>query len=334
MRGRGLTDNHPVEQGWRTLPEDTSPELRDVFGDFLIFLRIECGLAANTIEAYGRDLRDLINSLVDQGIQSPASMTPRVVAAYVASLSSERSLAAGSVTRHISTIRVFARWLRATGRVQTDLAELLDRPHKWRKLPGVLSPRQLRQLIEAPAQPDETADGVLPLWIRDRAILELMYASGLRASEVLTLKLADVMERAMSLRVTGKGNKQRLVPMGVPAADALAVYVRDCRPLLVTIVRAAERRDQGCVFVSKSGRPLTRARLQAIVKHYAKRAGLGHVHPHMLRHSFATHLLAGGADLRVVQELLGHANIVTTQIYTHVDRSQLKDLHARCHPRA
>lgn len=323
-----------MDEQWRTLHDDASPELRDVYGDFLIFLRIECGLAGNTIEAYGRDIRDFIAALVEQRIRQPHAITARQVVEHVASLSSKQGLSATSVTRHISTIRVFARWLRATGRVDTDLAELLDRPHKWRKLPGVLSPDQLRRLVESPAPPVDVAQGTVPLWIRDRAILELMYASGLRASEVLTLRLADVMERAMSLRVTGKGNKQRLVPMGVPAANALATYLRECRPILVTIDHAANRRDQGCVFVSKNGRPLTRARLQAIVKHYAQLAGLGHVHPHMIRHSFATHLLAGGADLRVVQELLGHASIVTTQIYTHVDRSQLKALHTRCHPRA
>ncbi len=319
---------------WQKLPEQTSIELECLFKDFLIYARIECGLSPNTIEGYGRDVRDLIKYLVECGISTHKDITQRTVVDYVRTLSSNRKLAASSVTRHISTIRVFTRWMRATSRVETDLAQLLERPHKWRKLPGVLSPNQLRDLIEAPRPPEKVDEHTLPLWIRDRAILELMYASGLRASELLTLKLGDRLERARMLRVLGKGRKQRLVPMGIPASDALADYLRDCRPKLLNAQRAAERRDKGCVFLSKNGRPLTRARLQVIVRHHAAQAGLGHVHPHMLRHSFATHLLAGGADLRVVQELLGHADIATTEIYTHVDRSQLKAMHTRCHPRA
>lgn len=322
-----------MEPRWRQLAEETPAELRYLFADFLLFLRIECGLAANTVEAYGRDIRDFIGFMNQRGIAEPGGLTQRIVVEYVRSLTAERGLSATTVTRLISTLRVFARWMRSTGRVQTDLAELVERPHKWRRLPGVLSPMDLRRLIEAPAPPDAVDEHTLPLWMRDRAILELMYASGLRASEVLSIKLGDIMERARSVRVIGKGQKQRVVPMGVPAQEALAAYLRDCRPRLVTAERAAERRDGGCVFLSKNGRPLTRARLQIIVRDSARLAGLGHVHPHMLRHSFATHLLAGGADLRVVQELLGHASIATTEIYTHVDRSQLKAMHARCHPR-
>ncbi len=319
---------------WQILPKQTSIELECLFKDFLIYIRVECGLSSNTIEGYGRDVRDLIKYLVKCGVSTLDEITQRTLVDYVRVLSSERNLSASSVTRHISTIRVLTRWMRATSRVETDLAQLLERPHKWRKLPGVLSPKQLRDLIEAPQPPEKVDEHTLPLWIRDRAILELMYASGLRATEVLTLKLGDRLERARTLRVLGKGRKQRLVPMGLPAADALADYLRDCRPKLLDAERAGERRDNGCVFLSKNGRPLTRARLQVIVRHYATRAGLGHVHPHMLRHSFATHLLAGGANLRVVQELLGHADISTTEIYTHVDRSQLKAMHTKCHPRA
>jgi integrase/recombinase XerD len=322
-----------VQPLWKKLPDNTPAELSYLFGDFLMFIRIECGLASNTIEAYARDTRDFIRYLVVNDITTHKSLTQRTIVDYVRTLSSEHGLSASSVTRHISTIRVFTRWMRATSRVDTDLAELLERPHKWRKLPGVLSPNQLRDLIEAPVPPETINENTLPLWIRDRAILELMYASGLRATEVLTLKLGDILERTRTLRVLGKGNKQRLIPMGVPAADALQEYLRDARPRLITAERAADRRDKGCVFLSKNGWPLTRARLQTIVRHYAAKAGLGHVHPHMLRHSFATHLLAGGADLRIVQELLGHADIATTEIYTHVDRSQLKAMHTRCHPR-
>lgn len=318
---------------WRQLGAHVPHALSDLFEDFIRFLRIECGLSPASIESYGRDVRDLLNYLAERGICEPSDFNPRLLTDHVASLSSQRQLEASSSTRHISTIRVLSRWMLATGRVERNPAELLDRPHQWRNLPDVLSPVQMRALVTAPRPPDRADDSAAPLWLRDRAMLELMYASGLRAAEVLTLKLGDVLERAQCLRVIGKGDKQRLVPMGRPAADALAEYLRHCRPMLVTAERAAERCDKGCVFLSKSGRPLTRARLWTMVRDYARQAGLGHVHPHMLRHSFATHLLAGGADLRVVQELLGHADIATTQIYTHVDRAGLKKMHKALHPR-
>ncbi len=307
--------------------------LADLFEDFIRFLRIECGLSTATIESYGRDVRDLLIELAQCGVRDPSDFNPRLLADHVGRLASQRRLEASSSTRHISTIRVLCRWMLATGRVERNPAELLDRPHRWRNLPDVLSPAQMQALVMAPHPPEQVDESTLPLWVRDRAILELMYASGLRASEVLTLKLRDILERAQCLRVIGKGDKQRLVPMGEPAADALGEYLRHCRPLLVTAERAGERRDKGCVFVSRSGRPLTRARLWTLVRDYARQAGLGHVHPHMLRHSFATHLLAGGADLRVVQELLGHVDIATTQIYTHVDRARLKQMHKALHPR-
>ncbi|RMH12922.1 MAG: tyrosine recombinase [Planctomycetota bacterium] len=318
---------------WRKLAPDVPLALRDLFEDFILFLRVECGLAPASIESYGRDLRDLLDDLAHRGVVDPTNITPRHLVEHISRLASQRALEASSVTRHISTIRIFSRWMLATGRAMTDVSELLERPHRWRHLPGVLSPANMRALVEAPSPPDQVHEHTLPLWLRDRAMLELMYASGLRASEVLGLKLGDVLERTRALRVLGKGNRQRLVPMGIPAAEALDAYLKHCRPRLMTAERAAERRDRGCVFLSKSGRPLTRARLWTIVRDHARSVGLGHVHPHMLRHSFATHLLAGGADLRVVQELLGHADISTTQIYTHVDRSGLKKLHKACHPR-
>ncbi|MCL4219951.1 MAG: tyrosine recombinase [Phycisphaerales bacterium] len=318
---------------WRQLDEHVPRALADLFEDFIRFLRIECGLRPASIESYARDVRDLLNYLAERGVCEPSDFSPRLLADHVATLASQRQLEASSSTRHVSTIRVLSRWMLATGRVERNPAELLDRPHQWRNLPDVLSPAQMRALVTAPHPPEQVDDSTVPLWIRDRAILELMYASGLRASEVLTLKLGDVLERARCLRVIGKGDRQRLVPMGEPAADALAEYLRHCRPRLVTAERAAERRERGCVFLSKTGRPLTRARLWTIVRDYARQAGLAHVHPHMLRHSFATHLLAGGADLRVVQELLGHADIATTQIYTHVDRAGLKKMHKALHPR-
>lgn len=300
---------------------------------FINFVRIECGLRPSTIEAYARDLEHLMDDLQRSGIDDPTQTTPDALIGHVRSMSSERGYNASTVSRHLATIKVFYRWMLATGRISTNPADHLDQPTKWKRLPGVLTPSQVRKLVTAPRAPDKPAKGSPPLWMRDRAILELMYASGLRASEVGEIGLIDIMEKVGVVRVLGKGDKQRLVPMGTPARRALDQYLQECRPLLITPERAAERRDRGKLFLSRTGRPIERVRVWQIVKHWAKQAGLPKAYPHMLRHSFATHLLAGGADLRIVQELLGHADITTTQIYTHVDRTQLHHTVRTLHPR-
>jgi integrase/recombinase XerD len=297
---------------------------------FLTFLRIECGLSENTLEAYGRDLNDLLTDLTGQGIQRLDGVSARVLSSHIAGLKTGRSLAGSSVIRHLATIKVFFRWALAQDLIEKDPTEILDRPTRWKKLPDVLSPRDVKSLLAAPARAEDTEGNEPPLWMRDRALLELLYASGLRASEVAGLSLSEVHPSLGAVRVTGKGNKQRLVPMGKPARQALDTYLADCRPHLLR----PDGRDKGRVLLSRSGRPLERVAVWQIVKRQAKAAGLRGVHPHTLRHSFATHLLIGGADLRVVQELLGHADISTTQIYTHVDRSRLKSVHQKHHPRA
>jgi integrase/recombinase XerD len=256
-------------------------------------------------------------------------VTHRHLAEHIACLS-RRGLAASSVARHLATIKVLFRWLDAGGHIEKNPADFLDQPTRWKKIPDVLSPRQVRQLIEAPAPDPNAPTDAAPLWLRDRAILELMYASGLRASEVGALGLSEVIQTLGVVRITGKGDKQRLVPMGRPARGALEQYLTECRPRLLR----PDGRDRGKVFLSRTGRPLERVRVWQLVKQHAATAGLVNVHPHVLRHSFATHLLMGGADLRVVQELLGHADIATTQIYTHVDKGRLKSVHSKYHPRA
>ncbi len=300
--------------------------------EFLLYLRVECGLSANTLEAYDRDLRELLADLASAGIREPKKITPRDLSRHLSTLKSDRGLSSSSVIRHLATVKVFCRWLMAREFIKENPADILDRPTRWKRLPDVLSPRQLRSLIEAArpptTKPDRPADGVL--WLRDRAMLELMYASGLRASEVGALGVNDYHETLGVVRLTGKGNKQRLVPVGKPARDALDRYLRECRPVLAK----PGGPDKGRALLSRTGRPLERVAVWQIVKRHAASAGLKNVHPHVLRHSFATHLLAGGADLRVVQELLGHSDIATTQVYTHVDRSRLKDVHRKHHPRA
>lgn len=299
---------------------------------FINYLRIECGLLPATIAAYTRDLEQLMLDLQELGVEDMAATLPEQLIGHVRRMSSERGYNASTISRHLATIKVYFRWLLATGQCDTNPADHLDQPTKWKRLPGVLTPSQVRKLLEAP-QPPEKPTKAPPLWLRDRAILELMYASGLRASEVGQIGLLDIMEKVGVVRVLGKGDKQRLVPMGKPAQRAMQQYLDECRPMLITAERAAERRDKGKLFLSRTGHPLERVRVWQIVKHWAKRAGLPKTYPHMLRHSFATHLLAGGADLRIVQELLGHSDITTTQIYTHVDRTSLHRTVRTLHPR-
>lgn len=311
------------------LPEPFS----DVLGDFLGYLRVECGLRPASVDAYHRDTRELFEHLAESGVASPGAIGPPDLIRHVQHLSRERSLASSSIARHIATIKVLSRWMYATGRAEADPASHLDQPARWKRLPDVLNKKQMRALIEAPAPTPGAKPGSPPLWIRDRAILELMYASGLRASEVGRVAVSEVDLDAREIRVEGKGGRVRVVPLGVPAADAVDRYVRDCRTLIVTAERAAERRDKGRLFLTRTGRPIDRVRVWQLVKKHAQAAGLHDVHPHTLRHSFATHLLAGGADLRIVQDLLGHADLSTTQIYTHVDRQRLRDTVRNLHPR-
>lgn len=321
------------------------PALARLVRLFLTFARVECGLASNSVEAYGRDLRDLCGDLAARGRTSLGEVTPRDLSDHVAHLRSGRNMAASSVIRHMATIRVFFRWAESTGELPVDQdgrpvnpADALDRPTRWKKLPGVLTPSQVRALLAAPDQmaaaDGESESDHLPLHLRDRALLELMYACGLRASEVAGLRVRDVHETLGVLMAHGKGNKQRLVPVGKPAQAAVGEYLRDCRPRLGRKDDPAEARGDGRLLLSRTGRPLERVAVWQIVKRCAAAAGLSRVHPHMLRHSFATHLLMGGADLRVVQELLGHADVGTTQIYTHVDSKRLRDVQRRFHPRA
>jgi integrase/recombinase XerD len=310
----------------RVAPPDVGA-FAPVRAQFLQFIRVECGLLPNSIEAYTRDLDQLLCDLVAHGVGDPGLIAPRHLSEHLARLKTDRHMEGSSIVRHLATIKVFTRWLVARGFVKENPSDLLERPHRWKRLPGVLSPKQLKALLESPQpEPDEKGP---PLWLRDRAMLELLYASGLRASEVGAIAIGDYQPTLAVVRVTGKGDKQRLVPVGAPARAAVERYLSECRPVLLR----PDGRDRARLLLSRSGRPLERVAVWQIVRRWAIASGLRDVHPHMLRHSFATHLLAGGADLRVVQELLGHADIATTQIYTHVDSSRLRSVHKRYHPR-
>ncbi len=300
-----------------------SPLDRSV-GEFLTYLRVEAGLAPATRDAYRRDLRDMTADLAELDVAAAGAVRPEHLAAHLRKLHRERNMEPASVARHLATLRVFFRYLNATGAVADNPARLLESPTRWKRLPGVLSPGRMKALLEAPS-PDAGR-----LWLRDKALLELMYAAGLRATEAAALAVNEYNETLSVVIVTGKGGRQRLVPVGRPAREWTGRYLADLRPRLA---RFEDRRDRGRLLLSATGRPLERVAVWQIVRRNAAAAGLGAVHPHMLRHSFATHLLAGGADLRTVQELLGHADISTTQVYTHVDRSRLRDVIRRHHPR-
>ena len=286
----------------------------------LDYLRTECRLAANTIAAYTRDLKRFRHWLNGR---NPAQLVVRDLADFVGWLGTEQ-LAAPSISRHVAAIKVFFRYLQLEGILTENPAELLAAQKQWERIPEVMSTNVIGQLLAAPHGGD-------PHWKRDRALLELLYATGCRASEVSNLLLRDVHFNEGFCRCQGKGNKTRMVPLGQPAIRAIEVYLQDERPQLVAGITTPPE----WLLVSRSGKPLRREAIWELVKRYALRCGASpDVSPHTLRHSFATHLLGGGADLRQVQEMLGHASIATTQIYTHVDRTRLKKVHAAYHPRA
>ncbi|MEM8946875.1 MAG: site-specific tyrosine recombinase XerD [Planctomycetota bacterium] len=288
--------------------------------DFTDYLRSECHLADNTVAASARDLKRLFEWL---GNRRLADLSVSDLAGYSAWLS-EQSLAPKSITRHVASLKVFFRYLQLEGALKDNQAELLGTQKLWQRVPQVLSERQVNELLVAPTKSD-------PWWLRDRAMLELLYATGARVSELATLKCRDVHLQDRYIVCHGKGDKQRIVPLGRQAIVTVHRYLEDQRP------RLAARREAASewLILSPRGGPLRRERIWELIKKYAARVGIPkEISPHSLRHSFATHLLAGGADLRQVQELLGHASIATTQIYTHVDHTRLKAVHDAYHPRA
>ena len=287
---------------------------------FIDFLTLEQGAAALTNEAYERDITRFATFAVVKGTVDPSKVAPRLLRDYVYHMK-DLGLAPSSIRRNISAIRTYYRFLLAEGRAEKDPSERLETPRGWRTLPGVLTVDEAERLIKA-IELDE------PLAFRDRALFELAYGAGLRVSEWLSIQVKDALLADGIVRVFGKGSKERLVPIGRTAVGAVAVYLRELRPKL------DRGESQGKLFLNARGQPLTRMGAWKILKKYVEKAGITRpVSPHTLRHSFATHLLEGGADLRAVQEMLGHADISTTQIYTHVDREYLRRVHRQFHPR-
>jgi len=294
------------------------------------FLRLERGLSENTVSAYRRDLQQFAQTM--QG-KEPAQVTRGEILDHLMKLR-DRKLAPSTVGRKLVAIKVFFRYLLAQNAIRSDPSGVIESPRLMKGLPDVLNVEEVSRLLEAacgspgrPGRPAKRDRSVKSL--RDRALLELLYASGLRVSEAASLKMQDVNRQAGFLRCVGKGGRERVVPVGRQALAWMDRYLADGRGGLSPQPEARQ------IFLNRFGRPLSRQTIWAIIKHYTLKAGIRkRISPHTLRHSFATHLLEAGADLRVVQELLGHASIATTQIYTHVDRARLKAIHARFHPRA
>jgi len=282
---------------------------------FLNYLIVEKGLSSNTIEAYSRDTARYLDSLSKNGVAAVQEARPVHVVAFIGTLQ-EMGVGPRSRARALSAVKMFHRFLMVEGYSESDPTSIIDAPKIVAKLPSVLTGREVEMLLAAPDGQD-SAD------LRDRAMLELLYATGLRVSELVSLKLRDVNLAAGYLLTMGKGNKERLVPIGETARKAVDEYISACH-----------MNDQQFLFISRLGKRMTRQAFWNILKKRAREAGLMKtISPHTLRHSFATHLLENGADLRSVQIMLGHADLSTTQIYTHVTRERLKRLHQEHHPR-
>ncbi len=295
--------------------------MQQLVEDYLAYLTVERGLAGNTLEAYGRDLRSYVGFLTSHALTDFAETSKETVRAYLEHLY-QIGRATSTISRNLAAIKSFYQFLVRENWLSVDPSEHLESPKVEKRLPHVMSLTEVEALLSQPAQ-DE------PCSLRDKAMLEVLYATGIRVSELVSLDRTDVNLEAGYLRCLGKGSKERIVPLGSVAIRALAVYMQSGRPKLVKI--AAET----ALFVNQHGRRLTRQGFWKIIKRYAKEANIDEsITPHTLRHSFATHLLENGADLRSVQEMLGHADISTTQIYTHVTRNRLKEVYQKAHPRA
>lgn len=300
----------------------TGPDPRAfLLEQFADFLSLERGSSPNTLAAYRRDLAHLTDFLVTRRVRAPSGVTSTLLRDFIFHLK-DLGLEASSIRRHISATRTYFKFLAGEGHVIRDPSDRLASPKRWRTLPAVLSITEMERLLAAPSADD-------PLARRDRAILEFAYATGARVTELTRVALRDVLFDDGLVRLFGKGNKERIVPVGRRALGAVALYAHEVRP------RIERGKGQGILFLNARGGPMSRVGVWGIIKRCARVAGISkRVTPHTLRHTFATHLLEGGADLRAVQEMLGHADLSTTQVYTHVDRDYLRSVHKTYHPRA
>jgi integrase/recombinase XerD len=288
---------------------------------FLNYLQAECGLAINTRKAYRHDLVQLLEFLARRRVGSLSAIDVDAVQQFLRWLKSN-GLDVASIVRALAATRMFCRYLMLQNVLKSDPASLVDMPKRWRTLPAVMDDPAVRRLLDAP-NPEMDV-----FYLRDRALLMLLYATGLRASEAAGLKVGDVNFHLGIVRVMGKGSKERVVPAAGSALNVVREYIRQARPAVL------KNPDERTLLLSRNGRPLGREDIFRLVRKYVLRSGVrADATPHTLRHCFATQLLARGADLRSVQEMLGHSDIATTQIYTHVDADRIKSIHKRFHPR-
>jgi len=289
---------------------------------FLNYLIVECGLADNTIKGYKGDLRNFSNYLHNTGIKHFQDLRAKMIVDFIEN-EKQRGLSENSISRCLVTVKMLYKYLLMEGQISVNPMSAVSTLKLQKYLPEVLHYNAVEEMLQAP-------DCNNKLGIRDKAMLELMYATGARVSEVASIKVSWINFDYGFIRCQGKGSKQRIVPMGSEASKAIRRYLLEVRPQLLKI-----EDDEPLLFLSRTGRKLRRENIWSLVKKYAMKAGIrSNISPHTLRHSFATHLLEGGADLRSVQEMLGHSNISTTQIYTHIDRKHLKTTHQKFHPRA
>lgn len=288
--------------------------------EFLDYLSIERGLSTNTLESYGRDLGKYAAYFKKQGVENPDGIKRQDIQNFLMTLK-DNKLNASSIARNLVAIKVFHRYLTTQRYVKEDVTSVLETPKLWKTLPDVLDLSEVEAILEKP-------NTLKKQGLRDRAALELMYATGMRVSELVNLKISDLHLDVGFVRCIGKGQKERIIPVGRKAKEALQKYLAKARPKFL------KKSESNALFLTRLGKPMSRQAFWLVIKRYVREARIKkRVTPHTFRHSFATHLLQRGADLRVVQELLGHTNISTTQIYTHIDKERLKQIHRKFHPR-
>ncbi len=318
-----MKNNLPAGKEYMKMLSDQllTPGMSKELKDFLSFISLEKGLLGNTVAGYRHDLTSFGHFVATVGIAEFSGAGTAHINDFLSELT-ESGLSPTSRARYLSSLRGFYKYLFAEGRIKSDISDIIEFPKTLRKLPDTLSIEEIFKIIEQP-------DSSTCFGLRDRAMLETMYACGLRVSEVSTLKQRDILTDAGIVRVFGKGNKERIVPIGSSASSSIEEYCRDARPLLSNL------NSGDILFLNRNGRGLSRMGIWKILNKYVEVAGITkNVHPHTFRHSFATRLLEGGADLRAAQEVLGHLDIATTQIYTHIDREFIKEVHRSFHPRA
>ena len=299
-------------------------DINNILKQFAGYILMEKGLSQNTVSAYTSDINFFLDFLKKDSIESFSNITRDDILYYLEECS-EEGMESASLARRLVSIKIFFKYLYQEKIISNDITDIMNSPKLWRLLPEFLTMEEVDALLKAFSNKSRDL-----LIIRNRTILEIMYSCGLRVSETVNLKLDNLRFDEAIIRVTGKGNKERIIPLGIPAQRIMLRYIEKIRPYLLK-----DNPEESFVFLSKNGNKLTRKRIWGIVKEAGKIAGIKkNIHPHTIRHSFASHLLANGADLRIIQEMLGHSDISTTQIYTHIENSRLKSIFKQFHPRA